>query len=480
MGSNRLSRSIGVDLSTQIYERTLYQPYSIHVSRNSSEILSGLNKSINLVNSLIQPLLTFVGASLMLISIMSIMIWVDPFTAIISFICFGLLYLLIVFITRERVTRNSMVMSQRQNTNTKVVQEGLGAIRDILIDGTQHIYVRVYQNSLRPYMKALSENQVIGSSPRIIMESVGIVFIAGLALTLSKNRGGITNSIPLIGILALGAQRLLPVMQQLYSSWIVLKGYQSSSRDVLNLLDQPIRKNDRSKVSLFDFKDQITLQNVNFQYSDNTPLILNDINLSIKKGSRIGIMGITGSGKSTLIDIIMGLLSPTKGEILVDGILINENNLKSWQANISHVPQNIFLSDSTISENIAFGVPSKDINIDLVRKSAYLAKISTSIENWTHGYSTKVGERGIRLSGGQRQRIGIARAFYKKSKFIILDEATSALDIQTESEVMKSIESIGNDTTVIIITHRLSTLNNCTEVYELVNGKLIVRNIEIQ
>ena len=221
------------------------------------------------------------------------------------------------------------------------------------------------------------------------------------------------------------------------------------------------------------FKHGITLKNLAFKYTEDTPWVLQSgLNLSIPKGSRIGFIGATGSGKSTLLDIIMGLLQPTKGSLAIDDVNITEHNYRGWQAHIAHVPQAIFLSDASIAENIAFGEPAEQIDYARVRQAAQKAQISETIESWTNQYNTEVGERGVRLSGGQRQRIGIARALYKKADVIVLDEATSALDDRTELAVMKAIENLGDDLTVIIVAHRLTTLKNCTQIVELEDGRI--------
>jgi len=293
---------------------------------------------------------------------------------------------------------------------------------------------------------------------------------------MSLREDGLTVVIPILGALALGTQRLLPALQQLYGSYSTLKGSYSSFQDVLNLLNQPLPKYalETEKGNLptqISFKKEIVLNNINFSYAaDNTispPLVLKNINLKLRKGERIGFIGVTGSGKSTLLDIIMGLLIPTSGKLTIDGKLITDENKRSWQAHIAHVPQNIYLSDSTIEENIAFGLPKDKIDRRKVEKAAKQAQIAELIDNWQEGYQTFVGERGIRLSGGQRQRIGIARALYKQADVLIFDEATSALDNETEQAVMKSIECLGRELTILIIAHRITTLKGCDKIIKL-------------
>jgi ATP-binding cassette subfamily B protein len=271
--------------------------------------------------------------------------------------------------------------------------------------------------------------------------------------------------------LAFGAQRLLPVLQQAYVAWSGIQGGRASLEDMLELLDQPLPDYSEHPIKqLISFDNRISLKKLDFRYSSQRPFVLKHLNLTINKGSRVGFIGATGSGKTTLLDIIMGLLQPTNGSLEIDNQTVTPINCCGWQAHIAHVPQTIFLADSSIEENIAFGVPKDQIDFQRVRQAAKQAQIAESIESWPRQYQTFVGERGIRLSGGQRQRIGIARALYKQADVIIFDEATSALDNETEQAVMQAIEGLSKDLTLLIIAHRLTTLKNCTQIVELGGG----------
>jgi len=308
------------------------------------------------------------------------------------------------------------------------------------------------------------------------MESLGMSLIAVLAYAIHQEEN---NFIPLMGVLALGAQRLLPVLQNMYASYTVVKGASASFTDVLDLLKHPLPTYLSQPLSeMIPFKNKIKLQGLSYRYKAETPYIFENISLTIKKGSRVGFIGQTGCGKSTLLDVIMGLLTPVNGELIIDNELISENNCRQWQAHISHVPQTIYLSDSTIEENIAFGVPIKDINHKRVVEAARQAKIDDTIESWDRQYQTIVGERGVRLSGGQRQRIGIARALYKQTDVLIFDEATSALDNEIEQRVMQEIENLGDEITVLIIAHRLSTLKACDQIFELTKDGILIKKLD--
>ena len=469
----KLSFGIGADISVNIYKKTLFQPYSVHVSRNSSEIISSISNKVNTVISyVIMPFVTIINAIFMFVMIIGFLIFINPFIATIAFSGFGIIYGIIILLSRKKLALHSQRVSYESNQVIKVLQEGLGGIRDVLIDGTQSIYCEEYQKADLPLRRAQAGITIIGSSPRFGIEALSMILISFLALHL--NNGGLVNAIPLLGSLVLGSQRLLPIMQQAYGSWSSLQGSIGSLNDILLLLNQPMPKNIEIKPNFpIQFNSLIELNNVSFQYNVNGPLILNKITIKIQKGSKVGFVGTTGSGKSTILDLIMGLLVPTEGIIKIDEIEITNSNYRSWQSHIAHVPQTIYLSDSSIIENVAFGIPKLNINKDQVVIATKKAQIHDSILQFKEGYDTNVGERGVKLSGGQRQRLGIARALYKKADVIILDEATSALDNLTEQDVMSSINQLNENLTIIIVAHRISTLKNCDKIIELSNGQVI-------
>lgn len=470
----RVSMGIGADLSVQAYERTLYQPYSLHVSQNSSDILAGVGKASSLVGSIIQPVMLLVSSMVILVTVIATLLAIKPSIALAAFLGFGIIYVVLASITKRRISKNSQAISTQQGRVNKAIQEGLGGIRDVLIGGVQPVYAKLFRDAFLPMQIAQASNQVISASPRFGVEALGMILIAGLAYFLHATHGaggGLANTIPILGALALGAQRLLPLLQQIYSAYISIKGNQASTQDALDLLDQPMPVNAYAHPTKpMAFKTAITLKDLSFRYTPEGPWVLRHLNLKIPKGSRIGFVGVTGSGKSTLLDIVTGLLTPTEGTLLVDAAAVNLHNTRAWQAHISHVPQAIYLSDTSIAENIAFGLPVELIDLQRVKQAAQQAQIAQTIQGWSAGYDTLVGERGVRLSGGQRQRIGIARALYRRTNVIILDEATSALDNETEAFVMQAVETLGRDITILIIAHRLTTLKNCDQIVELANG----------
>ena len=468
----RLSYAIGADLSINIYRRTLYQPYVIHVARNSSEVINGIITKTNVViQQILTPVLILISSITILVGIVTALFFININVALSASIGFGLLYWLVIRYTKNHLKNNSQIIADQSTQMLKSLQEGLGGVRDVLIDGTQKFYCQLYRNADLPLRRASGNNLFISGSPRYIMEAIGMILIAGLAYMLTQQQDGMVTAIPVLGALALGAQKLLPVLQQAYSSYSVIKGAKSSFEDILCLLDQSLPEyTNQPTPKAIQFDKEIKLTNLSFRYTQESPWILKNINLSLKKGSHIGFIGSTGSGKSTLLDIIMGLLPATEGDLFIDQQPIDNKSRRSWQMNIAHVPQSIYLSDNSIEENIAFGVSKDKIDHQRVRKAAQQAQIAQLIEQWQEGYQTFVGERGVRLSGGQRQRIGIARALYKKASVLIFDEATSALDNETEREVMEAIKDLGGEITVLIIAHRLTTLRNCDKVVKLGNN----------
>jgi len=472
--NTRLSFATGADLSTQIYRHTLYQPYEVHCERNSSEVIDGISgKADGVIYRTIFPSLTLVSSSLMLFAILVALLLVEPIIALVAFGGFGLIYLAIIRLTRKQLMVDSECVAYKSTKVIKSIQEGLGGIRDILINSSQKAYCQIYQDADIPLRRAQGNTLFISISPRYGMEALGMLFIAVLAYSLVHQADGITKAIPILGALALGAQRLLPIFQQAYGSWAQINSDQASLKGVLELLDQPLPAYIDQPVICMPFNQSITLNKVSFRYNKQADYALNQINLNISKGSRIGFMGVTGCGKSTLLDIVIGLLQPTVGTLQIDDQLISPINSRSWQAHIAHVPQTIFLADSTVEENIAFGIPRNQIDHARVKRAAEQAQIALSIESWPNQYQTFVGERGIRLSGGQRQRIGIARALYKQADVIIFDEATSALDSETEIDVMNAIEGLSKEITLLIIAHRITTLKNCTQIIEMCDGEII-------
>ncbi len=476
--TGRLSASIGSDFSCSAFERTLYQPYSVHISRNSSDLIASISIQIKTCLAILESVLNMISALVVLLSILFVLIIIDWKVAFIIFSVFGIVYIFIRFIARKRLDINGKKIDQFTKNQVKYLSEGIGAIREVLLSGNQKNYIKVYREKDLKLWQLGAQNNLISISPRYILEAFGLLIIASVSYGLVQLNNQNTEVLPILGAIALGAQRLLPTSQIIYSSWAVLRGNKSALYSVLSLLNQPIPKEIKFKqFSKLKFNSEIIFKDVSFKYSQNNKRVINKISFKIKKGERIGIIGKTGSGKSTLVDILIGLLYPTAGSVFVDNTKLDfENNFKdiiNWRMNIAHVPQSIYLSDSSIAQNIAFGIPKENVDFNLVRDAARKAQIDSFIEQMPKGYQTYVGERGIKLSGGQRQRIAVARALYREAKLLVFDEATSALDNNTEQAIMNSIENLSSELTIILIAHRLSTVKNCDRIFELNDGELI-------
>jgi ATP-binding cassette subfamily B protein len=476
---NRLGYGTSASFSSSIYIRTLYQPYAVHVSRNSSEVISGITSKANaILTYLITPFMNLVSSSVTISAIIITLFTINPYVAISAFLGFGLLYAGIIFLVKKRLSDSSIILSRESVQMVKALQEGLGGIRDVLIDGTQETYGKIFNRAQGKYNKSLASNQIVGNSPRLIVEFLGIFFICVIAYQLVLNGDGFISAIPTLAALALGAQRLLPALQNFYFNWTSLRAGQDSVLDGLQFLEQPFPEHAHMvNPEPIKFENSIKLENLSFSYSQEVAIVLKNLNLTLEKGKRYGFVGTTGCGKSTLLDVIMGLLVPTKGHLKIDDNIIDIHNYRSWQVIIAHVPQAIYLSDTSLSENIAFGVEPDKIDMNKVWEAAKKAQIAETIEALPQKYDTFVGERGIRLSGGQRQRIGIARALYKNAQVIVFDEATSALDNETELAVMEGIEQLADDLTVLIVAHRVSTLKRCDKIFRMDKGEIVKEGV---
>jgi ABC-type multidrug transport system fused ATPase/permease subunit len=475
--SSRLAFASGADLSIEIYRRTLYQPYRVHAARNSSEVISGIRDKTNAVAfGVFLPALTLISSVAIITGIVLMLLVIDTTVASIAALTFGLVYGLISMLTRRNLLLNSRLIADQQPAALQALHEGLGGIRDVLLNGTQRFYCEIYRSANHSIWKAQHNLGFMSGSPKFIMEALGVALITILAYVLSNEPEGISRALPLLGVLALGAQRLLPAIQQGYASWSSIIGTQASLSDVLELLDQPLpRESSRPDPAPLIFQRDICFENVRFRYVTEGPWVLDGINFTIKKGARVGFIGRTGNGKSTTLDLLMGLLDPNEGRILVDGSRIDGERRRAWQKNIAHVPQNIYLADSSMAENIAFGVSPDAIDMERVRNAARQAQIAEFIESSTGGYGSFVGERGVLLSGGQRQRIGIARALYKQATVLVFDEATSALDNESEQAVLNAINCLDRHITILIIAHRMTSVEHCDTIIELKNGSTYAR-----
>jgi len=469
--NTRITFSIGHEIGVEVYRRVIYQSYAVHVSRHSSEIIGAINK-VEPITHILIGLLNGMSALLISISILVTLMIINPVFTAFTIIVLGGVYAVVMLLVKKRLEMNAEIISQTMNDRFKVTQEALGSIRDILLSHGQEYFRNLFNKTNWKYTTARASNLVIGPSPRFIVEALGVLLIAGFAYFAVMSTDGLNIMIPTLGAMALGAQRLLPNLQLIYIGVTNLKGQEKLIFDVVELLDQPTDEEYLSDLDPLMFENQIVFENVSFQFQDDSPVVLKGLSFSIAKGQRIGFAGPTGSGKSTTIDLLMGLLLPSIGEISVDEIPLTGKARLQWQKNIAHVPQDLYLMDASFAENIAFCKAPDDIDLQRVEKAAKLAHIHDFIAEKPKGYQSLLGERGVQLSGGQRQRVGIARALYRRASVLVLDEATSALDTEMETAVMSSIEKIDRNITIIMIAHRISTLKNCDLIYQLGHGSI--------
>lgn len=473
--SNKLTALIGNDLSSQIFSRNIYQPYEYHLNTSTSKIIASSTIFVDNTTSCFSSLLNLIYGLLLSIIISFGMFLINPKLTIFSLITFSFIYLLIGKNFQIAIKKYSDKRTLSEQSLLKSLQEGLGSIRNILLDSNQQLYIKNFSSFDLRKRKIQAKNNLIAESPRFIIESIGLIFIAFASIFFIKNVEDTSPILITIGTFTLGMQKLLPTLQRVYQAWCSIKAFSSDLEKTFNILEIRVQENRFKKITPFKFRKSIRFDSVFFAYKKNKNII-SDLNLKIFKGQRIGIIGRTGSGKSTVSDLLMGLLKPTKGSIFIDDKDIHDqdypNRLYKWRKAISHVPQNIFMIEASFSENIAFGIDKKFISLKKVKECAKKAQIDDFIESTTNGYFTQVGERGVRLSGGQLQRIAIARALYKNSEILIFDEATSALDSNTEMELMKAIDELSNELTIISIAHRYSTLKNYDKIFNLEKGVL--------
>ncbi len=475
--STNIAASIGTDLSFESYKRTIYQPYLFHTGKNSSEVIANSTKNVEVTVSAINKALDLIASSIISSLILLFLLILDFKVAIISISTFGICYLILSRTVRNTLYGNSKKVAKAINLQVKVIQEGLGAIRDVIIGNNHEIYTNNYLKVDIPLRRLQAKSQFLGLFPRYAIEALGLIVITLIALSISSQTNNNSIIISTLGTMALGFQRLLPAFQQIYSNWAGIKSDSTCINNIIEIIKQPLPKiiNAKDQRELI-FNKEIKLVDISFKYPLNSKKIFESINLSIRSGERIGIIGETGCGKSTLMDLLIGLIPADSGKFLIDGIDIskseNKDFLISWRKSIAHVSQSIFLSDSTIRENIAFGKKPSEIDEKLVKFCSKKANIDKFITSCPNGYETLIGERGVRLSGGQKQRIGIARALYNQKKILFLDEATSALDNNTEERIMDTIDKLDKNLTIIMIAHRITTLSKFDRILKIENGKI--------
>jgi ABC-type multidrug transport system fused ATPase/permease subunit len=467
-------------ISSRLLSTYLHQPYSWFLERNSSEVGKNvLNEADNLVGRVITPALKLVANLFLVIAIAAFLIIVDPVVTLMSAGMLSVSYALIYLRLRERLRRAGGEMMDSFGERFRIAQEAMGGIKDVKLLGLEDSYIGLYKGAAQRSARASARLGIMLEMPRFSLEAIAFGTLLTLVLLLLlRNDGDIASTVPILGIFALSVMRLLPALQQIYHGLASIQG----GRDILDTITADCAEASLMRHVSVEARTplrlarSLELSKVGFAYASAGRSALHGIDLTIPARNTVGIVGGTGAGKTTLVDLILGLLTPDEGEIRVDGLPVTGENLRAWQQTLGYVPQAIFLTDDTIASNIAFGVPKDEIDMVAVERAARAAALHDFVAtDLAAGYSTVVGERGVRLSGGQRQRIGIARALYRNPSLLIMDEATSALDNITERVVMEAVQNIRADKTIILIAHRLTTVRNCDLIFLMDHGRVVAQ-----
>ncbi|MBI0425358.1 ABC transporter ATP-binding protein [Psychrobacter sp. NG27] len=486
---------IGTEIADRLYAYYMQQSWQFHASGSSAQLTKQVStEAARISGGIIQPLVQM-NAKLVLALFISISIVIyDPLIAILGLFIFSLAYFLLYRLVRRELEKNGRQLSDISTRRFRLMNEGFGGIKDVLLLNRSHDFIERFHDSGKLFARALGTNTAISQVPRYFIELIAFGAMISLVLVLIKvHSGNLGEVLPILAVYALAAFKLLPALQQIYSSVSQIKGNISAFEAVKDDLERSFENQKATTKALMptviSLNKSIVLNDIEFSYPNKDRAAVDGVSMSIPVNSVIGLVGSSGSGKSTLIDLLLGLLTPQQGSLYVDDVRINSNNKRAWQDLLGFVPQSIFLSEGSIAENIAFGIPARDISLEQVDKALTLANLNELVEQLPEGINTKVGERGVQLSGGQRQRIGIARALYNEAEVLVFDEATSALDGITEKIVMDAIHEFSGKKTIIMIAHRLKTVEECDHIYFMEHGKiidsgtyqdLIVRNLKFK
>lgn len=466
---NHLAFAIGSDFGQRIFERTIRQPYLAHVARNPAHVFAGLDKINIVIFNVLLPLMHGVSAVLIAGAIIALLMLVSAPLIIAVTAAVGAVYAVLILVTRRRLRANSQAMAAMANARMKLLQEGVGALPDLQIAGAHALFDKQFRQFDTSFRRAQGENLFLAAAPRPVLEGAGVLIVAALALLLNRQPGGLSAALPALGVLVLGAQRLLPLVNSAYVGWTMFTSNRQALADVIELLDAPIVTTGSDRP--LRFEREIVFDAVGHAYPEGG-IVLRDINLTLRRGDRVGLMGPTGSGKSTLIALLTGLIQPQHGTIRIDGDPLDADTLRSWQAQIAMVPQSVYLFDASIARNIAFDPTGSTMDRARVEACARAAQLGELIET-ADGLDMTVGDRGVRLSGGQRQRIAIARALYRQPRLLILDEATAQLDAATEAALLRAIHDLDAGMTVVVIAHQSSALAGCDRIIRLADGRCL-------
>jgi ABC-type multidrug transport system fused ATPase/permease subunit len=475
----RYSHMRNFSISRRLLAAYLARPYTFFLGKNTSELNRDvLTEVSNLVKGYLEPGLQLLAQFLIVVAIVGFLVAVSPLVALMAAILLGALYGGVYAILRSRLARLGKQRLDANRGRFQLASEAFSGIKDVKLLGKERALVKEYEKPAKRFARADALRKAFATLPKFVLETVAFGGIMLVVLWFIATQGGLGDAVPLIGVYAFAAYRLKPALQRVFS----MAARMRSNSPVVEFVTKAIsssgdaegRFRDLSGIEPMPLAQGIRLNSVSFHYPEAEVPAVEDLSMSIRAETTIGLVGPTGCGKTTTVDIILGLLRPDSGQLLIDGNEITEENLPHWQRNLGYVPQQIFLSDNTLARNIAFGIPEEHIDPDAVERAARIANLHEFVEReLPEGYRTVVGERGVRLSGGQRQRVGIARALYHDPAVLVLDEATSALDTITETAVMEAIHTLSHKKTIVVIAHRISTVQECDNIYLMDNGRVI-------
>ena len=472
------AQQVGAELSTRLYHHYMQQPWLFHASGSSSQLTNKIaQETLRITQNVVQPLMQMNAKGVLAIVMATAIFLFNPLVAISGLCIFGVAYFVLFRTVRQRLTRNGKVITQTNQLRFKLMNEGFGGIKDTLLLGRQADFNQRFAQASEEMGVARGVTMGLSQVPRYAMELIAFGAVIFLVLyLLAAYEGNLGNILPVLSVYALAGFKLLPAFQQIYTSLANVKGNIAafdSLEDDLVASQSATPGKPAAAAGKCNPQHSITLDNIHFAYPGKEEKALDGLTMKIPRNQIIGLVGASGSGKSTAIDVLLGLMTPEQGALKVDGETLTGQRLRAWQNSLGFVPQAIFLADASIRENIAFGLPPADIDDAKVQRAAQMAHLDELLERLPEGLNTRVGERGIQLSGGQRQRIGIARALYDDAEVLVLDEATSALDGITEKLVMDAIHDFAGQKTIIMIAHRLATVKQCDTIYLLKNGRVI-------
>ena len=473
------SNQIGAEISSRLFRYYMHQPWLFHSSHSSSGLTKNIaTETTRITNQVLGPLMQM-NARIVLAFFMSLTVFLfNPAVALCGIVLFGLAYLLLFKLVRHKISRHGQRISQQSGARFRLMSEGFGGIKDVLLLHRQPMFIQQFEASSRQLARSQATNQTLSGAPRYMMELIAFGAMIFLVLyLLYSHQGNMSGILPSLAVYGLAGFKLMPAFQNIYQQLTQIRGglaaYQAVKADLANSQHAPEQQVQPDSAVTIQLHDSIRIEQLHFAYPGKPVAAITDLSMTIPANSVVGIVGASGSGKSTLIDLLLGLLEPDRGQILLDGTPLDHNNRRAWHEMLGFVPQSIYLADASLTANIAFGLPAAEIDLDQVRKAAHLAHLDEVIAQLPQGLDTIVGERGVQLSGGQRQRIGIARALYHDASVLILDEATSALDGITEKLIMDAVHDFTGQKTIIMIAHRLKTVQACDMIFYMQDGRLV-------